>query len=160
MTLAVFRGGNAVQLPHPNGLMRPLSVVAAGLVGHPGALLLAKARRINTEIGPIYLVPTTHGWVCEQRPNFETCHRGLLAQGVTWNFYSTSDGLDVIGIAANNIRAVSLTWARTTRQARLAHNVFFIHRPISITSAKHLPPLGRLGLRYRGGKPGTTVALH
>ena len=122
--------------------------------------MFAKARRVGTEVGPIYLVPTTHGWVCEQGPNFETCHRGLLPQGATWNFYSTPTNLDVIGIVANNVRAVRLTWGRTTRQARLAHNVFFVRRPIAITSAKHLPPLGRLSLRYRGAKPATTVPLH
>lgn len=159
-TIALFRGGVAAHLPRSTGPMRPLSVVAAHLLGHPGALLLARTRRVITAAGPIYLVPTTHGWVCEQGPNFRTCHRGLLAQGVTWNFYSTSTGLDVIGIAADNVRAVSLTWAGKTRRAQLSQNVFFVHRPISIASATHLPSLGRLRLLYRGGKPVTTVPLH
>lgn len=140
--------------------MRPLSVVAAHLLGHPGALVLGKTRVVTTAAGPIYLVPTTHGWVCEQGSRFATCHRGLLPQGVTWNFYSTSSGLDVIGIVANDVRAVTLAWNGKTRRAQLAHNVFFVHRPLSITSAQHIPPLGRIALQYRGGKPGTIVSLH
>jgi hypothetical protein len=157
-TIALFRAGPTAHLP-ASGLMRPLSIVAAHLRGDPGALVLAKTRRVTIPPGPVYLVPTTHGWVCVQGARFETCHRGLLRQGVTWTFYSTTDGLDVIGIAANDVRAVDLSWTGNTRRAELAHNVFFVHRPISITSAKHLPPFGSLTVAYRGGRASASVRL-
>lgn len=158
-TLALFRQGAAVRLPPSAGLMRPLAVVTAHMLGHPGALDLAKTRRVSTAAGAVYLVPTSRGWACMQGPRFETCHRGLLRQGVTWDFYSTSDGLDVIGIAANDVRAVDLAWGASTRRARLAHNVFFVHRPLSIASATHLPPLGRLVVTYRGTRASAAVGL-
>jgi hypothetical protein len=128
--------------------------------GNPGALMLAKTRRVVTAAGPIYLVPTAHGWLCVQGPTFQTCHRGLLRQGVTWSFYSTPTGLDVIGIAANNVRSVGLAWGTQRRQAQLARNVFFVQRPLSITSAQHLPPLGLLTVTYRGARASTALPLH
>jgi hypothetical protein len=149
-----------VHLPTPSRLVRPLSFVAAHLRGNPGALMLSKTRRVATAGGPVYLVPTINGWLCVQGPTFQTCHRGLLRQGLTWNFYSTSAGLDVIGIAANNVRGISLTWSGKSLQAQLARNVFFVHRPLSITSVKHLPSFGRLAVLYRGSKAPTTVPLH
>jgi hypothetical protein len=158
--IAVFGRGPAARLPAPAGPMRPLAAVAADMLGHPGTLVLAKTRRVATPAGPVYLVPTNRGWVCVQGPTFRTCHRGLLRQGVTWNFYSTPSGLDVIGIAADDVRALTLTWGAYARRAVLSRNVFFVHRPLTITSAKHLPPLGRLVVAYRGSRAAATVSLH
>jgi hypothetical protein len=159
-TIALFKGRAAAHLPTPTGLVHPLSFVAAHLRGNPGALVLSKTRRVVTAAGPIYLVPTVQGWLCVQGPTFQTCHRGLLRQGLTWSFYSTSTGLDVIGIAADNVRAIRLTWSGKHLQARLARNVFFVHRPLSITPVKHLPAFGRLAVLYRGSGAPTTVPLH
>lgn len=159
-TLAIFRSSRAAApLPAPVGSMRPLAVVAAHLRGSPGALLTGRTRRVSTAVGPIYLVPTVRGWVCVQATTFETCHRGLLQQGVTWSFYSTEDGLDVVGIAADDVRSVALHWARRRRQAALAHNVFFVQRTISLTSGTHIPPLGRLSIDFRGTKAPASVVV-
>jgi hypothetical protein len=122
--------------------------------------MVAKTRRVATPVGPIYLVPTVRGWVCVQAPRFETCHEGLVRQGVTWTFISTQTGLDVIGIAADNVDGVALIYAKQHRRAELAHNVFFVHRPISLTSIQHLPPLGTLAISYRGTRAQSRVALH
>src|SRR5581483_5064432 len=150
-TLAVFRSRQgAARLPAPRGAMQPLGVVAAHLRGSPGALLTGRTRRVATAVGPVYLVPTIRGWVCVQATRFETCHRGLLAQGVTWSFYSTEDGLDVVGIAADDVHSVALEWGTRHREATLAHNVFFVERSISLTSGTHIPPIGRLTVTYRG----------
>lgn len=158
--LALFAlPGSAVPLPRPTGLMRPLADVAAHLRGHPGALVPAETRRVTTGAGAVYLVPTVRGWVCVQGRAFQTCHRGLLEQGVTWNFYSRMNGLDIVGIAADSVRAVTLVWGHRHRRAALANNVFFVHRPLSATSIQHLPPLGRLAISYRGARRSTTVAV-
>ena len=157
-TLAIFRSPRAAA-PLPVGPMRPLGVVAAHLRGSPGALLTGRTRRVSTAVGPIYLVPTVRGWVCVQATTFETCHRGLLRQGVTWSFYSTEDGLDVVGIAADDVRSVTLHWARRRRRATLAHNVFFVQRTISLTSGTHIPPLGRLSIDFRGTKAPVSVVV-
>jgi len=86
-TLAVFRSSRlAAALPAPSGQMQPLASVAAQMSGDPGQLRLGETRRVATAVGPIYLVPTTHGWACVQGPRFETCQRGLLVQGITWHF--------------------------------------------------------------------------
>jgi hypothetical protein len=159
-TIALFRGGSTAHLPTPTGLMRPLSFVAAHMRGNPGALVIGKTRRVATAAGSVYLVPTIHGWLCVQGPTFQTCHRGLLRQGLTWNFYSTSTGLDVIGIVADNVRAIDLTWSGKSLRAQLAHSVFFVRRPLSLTSVKHLPSFGHLAVSYRGSKAPTTVPLH
>jgi hypothetical protein len=152
-TIALFRSDRlASHLPTPSGLAQPLAVVAAHLRGKPGALIPSKTRRVATGAGPLFLVPTTHGWVCVQAQRFQTCHRGLLRQGITWNFYSTPTGLDVVGIAADDVTAVTLSYGTTRRKAELEHNVFFVHRPIALTSSRHLPPLGRLTISYRGTK--------
>jgi len=159
-TIALFRGAQAaVPLPAPAGPGRPLAVVAANLQGNPGRLLLGETRRAATGAGEVYLVPTARGWLCVQAPSFATCHRGLLRQGVTWDFYSTSGGLDVIGVAADDVRSVSLTWGKEHRNARLVHNVFFVNRPLSLTSTQHIPPLGRLVVSYRGTRPSASVRL-
>jgi hypothetical protein len=159
-TIALFKGSRAAaQLPPATGLMRPLPVVAAHLRGNPGRLLLGKTRRVATLAGEVYLVPTVRGWLCIEGPTFATCHRGLLRQGVTWDFYSTPTGLDVIGIAANNVRAINLAWGTQRVHAQLGQNVFFVHRPISLTSTLHLPPLGRLVVAYRGSRPTAVVRI-
>lgn len=159
-TLALFAfPGSATQLPRPTGFMRPLADVAAHLRGDPGALIPTETRRVTTAAGPVYLVPTARGWLCVQGPTFQTCHRGLLKQGVTWNFYTRTNGLDIVGIAANTVRAVTLVWGHQHRRAALAHNVFFVHRPLSATSIQHLPPLGRLAISYRGARRSTTVVV-
>ena len=157
--LALFGTGPAARLPSPPGMMRPLSYVAAHMRGTPGSLVPSETRRVVTPIGFVYLVPTTQGWLCVQGPTFATCHRGLLRQGVTWSFYTVADGLDVIGIAANDVRAIDLTWKGSSRHAQLARNVFYVHRPLSITSMTHLPAFGRLAVTYRGHKAATTVSL-
>jgi hypothetical protein len=158
--LALFSsGGVTAPLPRSTRLMRSLPVVAAHLRGDPGALVLDKARRVTTAAGPVYLVPTIHGWVCVQGPTFRTCHRGLLRQGLTWNFYSTPTGLDVIGIVADDVRTVTLTWSGHRRRAQLGRNVFLVHRPLTLTSTQHLPPFGRLVVSYRGGRAPASVPL-
>jgi hypothetical protein len=159
-TIGVFRSaGAAARLPAPHGPMRPLAAVAAGFRGRPGALLVGETRRVPTAAGPVYLVPTARGWVCVQGPRFETCHRGLLRQAVTWSFYSTATGLDVVGVAADDVRSVTLIWGGGRRRAQLARNVFFVRRPFAATSVAHLPPLGRLAITYRDGRRPTTVEL-
>lgn len=158
-TVTLFTGGVAARLPVPDGVMASLSSVAAHFHGNPGPLLLAKARKIATPAGDVYFVPTTHGWVCVQGPKFETCHRGLLRQGLTWNFYSHSTHLDVFGIAANNVRAIRLTWGGKDRWTHLTHNAFFVRRPFSFTSLMHLPAFGRLLIYYRGQKTPASVSL-
>lgn len=159
-TLSIFRSARlAARLPPPPGLMRPLSVVAAHMLGRPGPLIVAKTRRADTPAGAVYLVPTARGWVCMQGPRFETCHRGLLRSAVTWNFYSTTTGLDVMGIAADEVDRVVLAYGRYRRAARLHDNVFYLHRPITLSSTKHLPALGSLTISYRGTKPPVRVAL-
>lgn len=139
--------------------MQSLAAVAANLRGRPGALIPAETRRVVTAAGPIYLVPTRRGWVCVQGSRFATCHRGLVRQGITWNYYSTTGGLDVVGIAADDVSAVTLRYGKTQRRARLAHNVFFVERPITLTTTQQLPPLGRLTVTHRNGRR-TSVPLN
>jgi hypothetical protein len=151
-TLLLFRSRrDAAPLPLPAGPMRPLADVVAHMRGDPGTLILRDTRRVATAAGDLYLVPTRRGWLCEQAPSFATCHRGLLRQGVTWSFYSHGDGIDVVGVAADRVRAVTLRWGAHARRAALADNVFFVHRPVALTSARHLPPFGRLVVTYRDG---------
>jgi hypothetical protein len=150
-TLGLFRAaGAAASLPMPSaGPSSTLAAVAARLRGHPGALLLSQARRVVTAAGPVYLVPTTRGWLCVQGPNFRTCHHGLLRQGITWSFYSTAQGLSVIGIAADGVARVSLVYGKQRREATLHDNVFYVARPITFGVTQRLPPLGRLVVAYR-----------
>lgn len=157
--LALFTHGTTVRLPAPARPMRPLSFVAAHMLGKPGTLISDKTRRVATKIGPVYLVPTTHGWVCMQGLTFATCHRGLLRQGLTWDFFTTTTGLDVIGLAANNVRSITLLWSTNRREARLSHNIFFAHRPLSISGSKPPAALGRLTVAYRGNSSSATVSL-
>jgi hypothetical protein len=159
-TLAVFHSSRlAATLPAPKGLMRPLADVAARMSGDPGALLLDQTRQVATDTGPLYLVPTKHGWVCMQARRFETCHHGLLQEGVSWDFESEAGGLQVMGIAADNVRSVVLRYGTTERRASLHDNVFFVYRPLSLPPAQPLPPLGTLAISYRDGTPATAVPL-
>lgn len=152
-TLGLFASARlAARLPAPTGLMQPLAVTAARMRGHPGKLILAETHRVATPLGSVYLVPTVRGWLCVQGPTspptFQTCHRGLLRQGVTWSYYTTPTGLDIIGVAANDVRAIDLVWDTKRRRARLGHNVFYVHRPLSLAAGQHLPPLGHLSVSY------------
>ena len=112
-----------------------------------------------TAAGPVYLVPTVRGWVCVQTARFETCHRGLLRQGVTWTFYSTQGALDVVGIAANDVHSVVLHWGGRHRAATLSQNVFFVQRSVSLTAGTHIPPVGRLSIIYNGGSSPASVVV-
>lgn len=151
-TLAVFRSGKTVVLSAPR-FGPSLAAVAKQMKGDPGSLELAKARRV----GSLYLVPTTHGWVCVQGPRFLTCVRGLLRSGVTWMFRTTDTGIDVWGIAANDVSAVTLG----SRAATLQHNVFFVSRVMKITSTSHLPKTwGTLTVSYRTGRVPVRVVIH
>jgi hypothetical protein len=127
-----------------------LAMVAAHMRGDPGRLLLAKTRRVSTPVGAVYLVPTDRGWVCAQGQSFATCHHGLLRAGVTWSFYSTSSGIDVVGIAADDVSRVVLAGGGRRWTAQLHDNVFFVSRTLAIGSASHLPPFGTLTVSYRG----------
>lgn len=159
--LAVLRSNRlAASLPASHGPMSSLSSVASHMRGKPGSLVPSETRQVATALGPIYLVPTTRGWLCMQGPSFQTCHRGLLRQGVTWNFYSTQTGVDVVGVAADDVTAVTLTYGKTRRKAALHDNVFFVQRPMSFTSVDDLPPIGTLEISYRGGKPPTSVPIN
>jgi hypothetical protein len=160
-TLAVFRSSRAgARLPRPAHLMQPLAFVAKHMRGEPGALVLERTRRVTTPAGALYLVPTVRGWLCVQGPRFETCHRGLLKEGVTWTYSSsTPSGVDVFGIAADDVRGVSLAWQNRHRRAQLADNVFFVHRPLRLTSS-HVPKLGDLTISYRDGRQPTNVPLN
>jgi len=106
--------------------MQPLAVVAAHMRGSPGKLLLKQTRRVTTDVGPAYLVPTAHGWLCIQGPTFQTCHQGLLHQEIAWTYYSTQGGLVVIGIAADDVTQVILTYGKQHRTARLHDDVFSV----------------------------------
>ena len=139
--------------------MQPLAVVAAHMRGDPGAFLLGETRRVATAAEAVYLVPTTRGWVCMQGQRFATCHRGLLRQGISWNFESEGDGVDVVGIAADDVSGVALEYGKTEQQAVLHDNVFFVHRPATFTPGQHSFPLGTLTIRYRDGRPKASVAL-
>jgi len=154
-TLALFRAGTRVALPRRSfhGLqMQPLSVVAAHMRGNPGRLVLAKTRRV----GSLYLVPTTNGWACVQGAAFETCVRGLLRSGIAWMFQSTQTGIDVWGLAADDVSDVVLG----RRTAALHDNVFFVSRPMTLTSTAHLPKtFGTLTVSYRDGRPAARVAI-
>jgi hypothetical protein len=138
--------------------MEPLAVVAAQLLGHPGKLLPAETRRVVTGAGSIYLVPTDRGWICVQAQEFETCHRGLLRQGVTWSFYSTDDRIAVVGIAADRVAGVTLAFGTERRVATLRDNVFYVARQIRLTSTD-IPPLGTLVISYRNNAPAASVAV-
>ncbi len=150
-TLAVFRAGRAVALPTmPFG--DTLAQVAARMKGRPGSLELAKARHA----GAVYLVPTARGWVCVQGPTFLTCHRGLLRSGVTYSFRSTSTGIAVFGIAADGVARVSLG----SQTATVHDNVFFLTKPMKLTSTAHLPKtFGMLAVSYRDGRPQARVPI-
>jgi hypothetical protein len=117
---------------------------------HAGRLRGGASRRIDTSVGPVYLAPTASGWLCVQLPNARTCHRGLLRQRVTWSFYTTNPGLEVVGVAADDVARVTLAFAGRTRSAVLRDNVFTVSRPLTVASTQ-LPPLGRLLVRYRDG---------
>lgn len=159
-TLALFRSSRlAATLPAPSAPMLALASGASQMRGEPGALLPVETRRVVTAVGPIYLAPTTRGWLCMQAQRFETCHRGLLRQGISWNFQSVAGGIDVVGIAADNVTSVVLEYGKTRRRASIVHNVFFVYRPISLTSARHLPAIGSLTISYKGGKPSASVPL-
>jgi hypothetical protein len=158
--LAVFRSSRlAAALPAPSGPMQPLVSVAAHMRGEPGALLPRETRRVVTAAGPIYLVPTTRGWACMQASRFETCHRGLLPQGISWDFGSGSGGLDVAGIAADDVAGVVLEYGKTRARASLRDNVFFVHRPILLTPGQSRSAFGVLTVSYRDGKPPRSVPL-
>lgn len=160
-TIALFRSNRfAAQLPTPNFPGVPLAEVAKSLRGNPGALITSETKRFRTGAGAIYFVPTTRGWIRMQAQHFASCHRGLLRQGIAWDICSTPTGLDVVGIAANNVAAVALTYGTHTRRATLTHNIFFVHRPPTFTSTQHLPPLGNLTISYRGTKQQETAALN
>lgn len=160
-TLGIFRStARAVRLPRSgSGQMKPLSFTAAHMKGSPGTLLVDETRRIGTPAGPLYLVPTARGWVCMQAASFETCHRGLLDDEITYNFYSTQTGLTVVGIAADGVAHVTLTYGTAHRTALVRDNVFYVTRPLALTSVQHLPPLGRLVVSYtdRSRPPAQTV---
>ena len=141
--------------------MHPLPVVALKMSGNPGKLSLTLTRRVDTPAGPLYLVPTVHGWVCMQASTFRRCHRGLLDQGITWNFYSTPTGLRVVGIAADDVAGVTLSYGTTHRPVTVHDNVFYVTRPLVLTSTRRLPPLGRLTVSYRDpSRPSTQTIIH
>ena len=159
-TLALFRSSRlAAALPAPSGAMGPLATVAGRLEGEPGTLLPGETRRVVTPAGPIYLVPTTRGWVCMQGRRFEACERGLLPQGVDWHFQSAGNGVDVVGIASNAVSGVVLTYGKTVRRALLHDNVFFVHRPASFTAGQRVFAIGTLTISYRNGGPPALVPL-
>jgi hypothetical protein len=148
-TLHVFRSGKAVRLPTPL-LGDPMPAVARRMLGDPGAPELARTRHA----GSLYLVPTTHGWVCVQAPTFLTCHRGLLRAGILWMLHSTRTGIAVYGIAADDVARVSLG----TRTATVHDNVFFLARRMELT--RHLPKtFGTLVVSYRGHRPSARVTI-
>lgn len=153
-TLALFRSSHlAAALPPPVGSLQPLASIATHMRGDPGALLLHETRRVVTGLGPVYLVPTTHGWVCLQSPRFETCDQGLLGQGVNWHFESAGGGMDVVGIAADGVSGVEWAHDKTERRASLHDNVFSFHLPLSSF------PRGTVTISYRDGRPNARVPL-
>jgi hypothetical protein len=159
-TLALFRShANAATLPPASGIHVSLATVAAHLRGDPGKLLLGKTRRIDTSVGPVYLVPTGHGWVCLQGATFATCHRGLLRAGIVWEFTSTSTGSDVIGIAADDVSRVVLVGGGRRWRAPLHDNLFVVSRRFRIGAVQHSTSLGSLVVSYRDGRKPRRVAL-
>jgi hypothetical protein len=148
------------RLPATLGPLPPLPVMAAHLKGDPGEPALSRSRRVTTPLGAMYVVPTAHGWACLAAATFETCHRGLLHQGIAWSFYnetnsqpssapSATSTLVIVGIAANDVTKVELVYGKHARTARLDRNVFGVTRPVVLTSIRHMPPLGELVISYR-----------
>lgn len=159
-TLALFRSTRlTAALPSSSGRMGSLASVAAHMRGEPGRLLPSRTRRVATPAGPLYVVPTTRGWLCLQGERFETCHRGLLRQGTVWNFQSVADGVDVVGIAADDVSGVVLDYGKAKQRASLESNVFFVHRRISFTPAQHVFRVGTLAISYRDGRPQAGVRV-
>ncbi|HEY3921242.1 MAG TPA: hypothetical protein VGL76_03915 [Gaiellaceae bacterium] len=151
-TLQLFRAAKRVRLP-AQPPFQPLAVLATRMRGHPGSLELAKTRRFEG----LYLVPTTNGWVCVQATRFQTCVRGLLRAGVVWMFQSAYNGIDIWGLAANNVSHLRLG----SKSATLRDNVFFVFRPMKLTSTAHLPKtFGTLLVTYRDGRAPARVVIH
>jgi hypothetical protein len=144
--LRLFRAGKTVTIPSwHNG--DTIAAVAARM--HAGAIEPAKARKV----GALYLVATASGWVCVQGAHFLTCHRGLLRQGVTYGFQSTATGIDIYGIAADDVARVSLGGETAT----VRDNVFFLSRAMKLSP---LPKtFGTLRITYRGGRPQASVVI-
>jgi hypothetical protein len=144
-SLRVFRQGKTVTVPSWHG--ESMSSVVARMKA--GALVMGKARHV----GSLYLVPTTTGWACVQGARFLTCHRGLLSQGVTYEFQSTGTGIAVYGVAADDVARVSLG----KQTATVRDNVFFLTRAMKLSP---LPKtFGTLTVTYRDRRPPARVAL-
>jgi hypothetical protein len=74
---------------------------------------------------------------------------GALKAGVAWHLYNTSTAdLDVFGLAANNLSAIELVYSGHIEKATLANNIFYVNRPIRLTSTTHLPAFGKLICRH------------
>lgn len=117
-----------------------------------GRLVTAKGREARS-LG-LYLAPTTTGGVCIQGPEFQTCHRGLLRQGVTYSFSYTGDAIVVFGIAADDVGRVSLGATAVT----VRDNVFLLSQRMK--PAAHVPKtFGTLVVSYRDGRPPARVPI-
>lgn len=144
-TLRLFRAGRTVTIPSWRN--DTMSNVASRM--HAGVLVDAKARRV----GSLYLAPTTTGWACIQGATFLTCHRGLLRSRITWGFQSTKAGIDIYGIAADDVARVSLGGVT----AMLRDNVFVLSRAMKLSP---LPKtFGTLTVTYRDGRPPAAVVI-
>ncbi|HJQ74860.1 MAG TPA: hypothetical protein VJ814_08235 [Gaiellaceae bacterium] len=139
--------------------MKSLPFVAAHMRVDPGRLVLGKTRRVATAVGPIYLVPTTRGGVCLQGRLFATCDGGLVRQGIAWHFQSATDGIDLVGLAADDVSAVAIEHGRTVQRASLRDNVFFVHQPVTLTPGRSSYRLGTLEISYRDGRPKAAVPI-
>jgi hypothetical protein len=147
-TLRLFRSGKAVTIPTWHG--HRLSTLPAEMKADTGALVLAKARYVDG----LYLVPTANGWLCMQGPTFQTCHAGLLRQGVTYSFAYYGDVLVVFGVAADDVARVSIGG----RTAAVHDNAFTLSRPMK--RAAHVPKtFGVLGIVYRDSRPPARVVI-
>lgn len=147
-TLKLFRGEKTVVLRSWHGL----SLASLAQKMGAGRLMTRKGREVAS-LG-LYLAPTTTGGVCLQGQEFQTCHRGLLREGVTYSFSYTGDVIVVFGMAADDVKRVSLG-AQTTA---VHENVFLLSLPMK--PAAHVPKtFGTLVVSYRDGRPPARVAL-
>jgi len=146
-TLAVFRGGRAVTIPTLNGQSLASLASTMGV----GRLIPGGAR--SPALG-LYLAPTTSGGVCVRAPASETCHHGLLPQGITYSFSSDGAALVLLGLAADDVARVTL--GRTT--VAVHDNVFTVSRTTKPGVSSSM--FGTLVVTYRDGRPPARVAIH
>ena len=126
----------------------------------PGSPRLGDSRGAKLADGTaVYVVPASRGGTCFASARVEVCHRGLLPQQIAWSAYSGDAGLTIYGLAGNQVASIEVRWPGGHRATGLTANVFSVTRPFEAKSVRALPPLGRLVVHYRDGRPPATGEL-